>query len=470
MKFLSPVSDHEAYQRPDDLALVIVNRGLRLDDNPALQAASTHNNVIVLYLLDEATTGKGTSIQLGPWAQPPSEKRQAYLSASLTHMDQSLRRMGQSLWVLQRSAEQLVSLIQKLSVRYVYSIESAGYNEEQRWRALCKSLPDTLFLRYQCHSLYKASQLPCSIVGLPGVFTPFRKKIENCEVLTPLKPLAKIPPAPLMSAALLQTEGAQAVPEFAASQPPLYFSPVVPASNWQNHLEVYFSSEHPSTYKTTRNQLQGMFKSSDWSVPLAYGLVSVRTIKAHLQEYENQFGANDSTYWLWFELLWREYFFWYSCKWGAKLFSFSGVSDKKPLTTFNSHRFKSWCSASTPYPLVNACINELKTTGVLSNRGRQIVASCLVNELGVDWRYGAAFFEQHLLDYEVGSNWGNWQYIAGVGADPRGGRHFDLEKQTRSYDPKGEYIHAWQGRQHIGQLNNVDMVDWPISEDELNDK
>jgi deoxyribodipyrimidine photo-lyase len=107
-------------------------------------------------------------------------------------------------------------------------------------------------------------------------------------------------------------------------------------------------------------------------------------------------------------------------------------------------------------------MKQLNSTGYVSNRGRQIVASCLVNELSLDWRYGAAYFEQALLDYDVGSNWGNWQYLAGVGADPRGQRHFDLEKQTRLYDPDHLFIDRWQGNQQMGLLDTIDATGWPI--------
>jgi deoxyribodipyrimidine photo-lyase len=107
-------------------------------------------------------------------------------------------------------------------------------------------------------------------------------------------------------------------------------------------------------------------------------------------------------------------------------------------------------------------MKELNATGFLSNRGRQIVASCLVNELAIDWRYGAAYFEQQLLDYDVGSNWGNWQYLAGVGADPRGKRHFDLEKQTKQFCPDGLYINKWQASNPYLYLDSVDAADWPI--------
>ena len=107
-------------------------------------------------------------------------------------------------------------------------------------------------------------------------------------------------------------------------------------------------------------------------------------------------------------------------------------------------------------------MNQLKTIGYISNRGRQLVASCFVHELGLDWRYGAAFFQKHLIDYDAASNWGNWQYLAGVGADPRGHRHFNLEKQTQAYDPNGEFIKCWHGKEKMLSIDNVDMVDWPL--------
>jgi deoxyribodipyrimidine photo-lyase len=107
-------------------------------------------------------------------------------------------------------------------------------------------------------------------------------------------------------------------------------------------------------------------------------------------------------------------------------------------------------------------MRQLKQTGYLSNRGRQIAASCFVNELGMDWRYGAAWFEHQLTDYDVAVNWGNWQYIAGVGVDPRGGRHFDLDKQAALYDADGAYTAKWAPGVTDSVLDSVDAADWPI--------
>jgi deoxyribodipyrimidine photo-lyase len=228
------------------------------------------------------------------------------------------------------------------------------------------------------------------------------------------------------------------------------------------HLADYFADEYAMRYKETRNELDGWRNSTKFSPWLASGSLSARLVLSQLQAYEQDVGANESTYWIFFELFWREYFQWYALCHGRRLFAFKGIKNRKPLTSFYAERFQRWCKGDTPYPLVNACMKQLNATGYMSNRGRQIVASCFVNELGLDWRFGAAYFEQQLLDYDVAANWGNWQYLAGVGADPRGQRHFDIEKQTRQYDPDYVFIKQWGGDIHPTAIDSVDAADWPI--------
>lgn len=99
--------------------------------------------------------------------------------------------------------------------------------------------------------------------------------------------------------------------------------------------------------------------------------------------------------------------------------------------------------AKTGYPLVDANLKELFQTGWMSNRGRQNVASFMAKILQLDWRFGAALFEHFLIDYDVSSNYGNWQYISGVGVDPREDRIFNVTLQAKKYDEKGEYIKHW---------------------------
>ncbi|BBG95411.1 cryptochrome 3 [Prunus dulcis] len=105
--------------------------------------------------------------------------------------------------------------------------------------------------------------------------------------------------------------------------------------------------------------------------------------------------------------------------------------------------FESWRDGRTGYPLIDANMKELSTTGFMSNRGRQIVCSFLVRDMGIDWRMGAEWFETCLLDYDPCSNYGNWTYGAGIGNDPREDRYFSIPKQARTYDPEGEYVAYW---------------------------
>ena len=204
----------------------------------------------------------------------------------------------------------------------------------------------------------------------------------------------------------------------------------------------YFETNSASTYKETRNALDGENYSTKFSIWLSNGCISARNIISNLKKYESLNGKNQSTYWIFFELLWREYFQWYAHHYKESLYKISGVTGIRPLSSFYAERLKKWEQGTTPYPLVNALMNQLVSTGYMSNRGRQIVASCLVNELELDWRYGASFMESHLIDYDVASNWGNWQSIAGVSSDGKK-KHFDINKPPNLNIYKTKKVQKW---------------------------
>ena len=208
------------------------------------------------------------------------------------------------------------------------------------------------------------------------------------------------------------------------------------------HLKQYLDRRLPDTYKQTRNQLMGMDYSSKFSPWLSLGCMSARTIAAELDDYESKYGANDGTYWLWFELLWRDYFRFLHFKYGRKLYRKTGLSDHPP-SKFGRAQFAQWCGGHTGEGLIDAAMTELSTTGYLSNRLRQVVASYWIYDMKGDWRAAAAWFESQLIDYDVYSNQGNWLYIAGRGTDPRGGRAFNVAKQTNDHDSNGKYRRRW---------------------------
>jgi deoxyribodipyrimidine photo-lyase len=209
-------------------------------------------------------------------------------------------------------------------------------------------------------------------------------------------------------------------------------------------LRYYTAESHAlATYKETRNELIGDVYSSKFSPWLALGALSVKHIMRTINNYELQYLANESTYWMKFELLWREFFQWTMKKHGDSCFSFEGIRGKKQSVYHDQRLIDDWRYGTTQDDFVNANMNELLLTGYMSNRGRQNVASYFVHTLKQDWRIGAEWFESQLIDYDVASNWGNWMYVAGVGNDPRQDRVFNTKKQADMYDANGEYRSLW---------------------------
>ena len=212
----------------------------------------------------------------------------------------------------------------------------------------------------------------------------------------------------------------------------------------KKRLNYYlYESKKASTYKDTRNGLIGEGYSTKFSPYLANGALSPRTILAELKNYEAQFGQNKSTYWIWFELLWRDYFRHALRHHGQKMFLKGGLNGNKIVLNDTNSAFKKWTEGKTPSSFVNANMIELRQTGFMSNRGRQNVASFLVYDLQSDWRKGAAWFEHCLIDYDVASNQGNWLYITGLGFNPKGGSRFNVSSQQERYDHDRSFTNLW---------------------------
>jgi deoxyribodipyrimidine photolyase len=208
-------------------------------------------------------------------------------------------------------------------------------------------------------------------------------------------------------------------------------------------IEYYFNTKKLATnYFETRNGLVGRDFSTKLSRFLSSGLLDVRYLYNCVKDFENENGSNKSTYWIIFELLWREFFYWHYQKHTTRYFSENGVKGEKDFSNFKKYSFEELRSL-TDHKLFNAALNELEETGFHSNRVRQIFASVWINDLKLNWRSGADFYETYLIDYDVYSNYGNWQYLAGIGVDPRGKRYFDVEKQLAIYDPEETYFKKW---------------------------
>ncbi len=258
------------------------------------------------------------------------------------------------------------------------------------------------------------------IKDLPQVFTVFRKE---CEKKVSVRKTVSIQPKSIENL----IENKTSIPtleDLGYEDFELNKNTAFPFKGGENQAlnrieNYFFETENLSKYKQTRNGLIGSDYSSKLSAWLANGSVSARTIYWKVKQYEEQIEANEDTYWLIFELIWRDFFKYISMKFGNKIFQIDGILNHKYDWKFNQKAFKQWISGNTNEPFVNANMIELAETGFMSNRGRQNVASFWAKEWQQDWRIAAAYFESMLIDYDVHSNYGNWMYNAGVGNDPR---------------------------------------------------
>ncbi len=438
-----------------DVGLLWFTNDLRIEDNQTLVSAAESCHKLICVYVVEQTWFKSNRYGL----KSISEKRWQFLYESLIDLNVSLERLNQSLLIVFDDPVVAVSkLIKEYGVSALFKSELPGVYENLQLNHVKQKFPKLSLYQYPALTLFSKSTLPISLDAFREIksFSYFRRKVEPLESVSSFKTPLVLPPVPGNSKWSLPK-----LPELKNVATETAF--VGGADSGKRQLLKYFSSQNPTEYKQVRNELDGWNNSTKFSPWLANGSISVWQIVRLLKQFEREVTENESTYWISFELLWREYFHWLSKVHTSKFFHRNGIRDTNILTSYYPERFKRWCEGNTPYPLVNACMKQLNQTGYMSNRGRQIVASCLVNELSVDWRYGAAYFEQQLIDYDVAVNWGNWQYLAGVGSDPRGKRHFDLDKQTEIYDPERIFIKKWKAEQHEPTLDAVDAADWPIA-------
>ena len=403
---------------------------LRLVDNPAFTQACLHADYLLpVYVHDS----KEQEIVYGFERQGPH--RQAFLRASLDDLRSQLRARGSDLLEFSgKSAEVLLQLFKDHAADAIYCEQIEAPEEIEQVRILQEQGAE--LKEFWQSSMLDPQTLPFELEKMPDVFTAFRREVERAQLKFArlINAPEKIPSLP---AAL--PEGSK-LPSRAQSVLHPYL--LGGASYAQAHLKQYLERRLPDSYKETRNQLIGMDYSSKFSAWLALGCISARDIAVQLSDYENRYGANDGTYWLWFELLWRDYFRFIHFKYGRKLYRASGLTGV-PVKPSYAPSFEQWRTGSTGTALVDAGMRELQQSGYLSNRMRQIVASYWIYDMQGDWRAGAAWFESQLIDYDVYSNQGNWLYIAGRGTDPRGGRPFNVAKQTQDHDPKEIYRKLW---------------------------
>ncbi len=370
-------------------------------------------------------------------------RRRQFILASVLEFQKKAQDRGAVCLISHLPVQDLFpALLEKTQVQKIYFSSAITHEEledEQRVREL--GLP---IVTRDTGALIAPDNLPMTISAVPESFTKFRTSVEPTLRIDP--PAAD--PLNLPSWESTEIELLCPLPaDFLKTSVRPHLQLRGGESFGLSRVHDYiWAADALKSYKQTRNGLLNWNDSSKISPWLAVGALSARFVFAEIQRYEENRVRNESTYWLFFELLWRDYFRLIAQKWGAQFFvGKTKVNRLPPVKTLEvDDLFDRWCQGLTEDDFVNANMRELSQTGWMSNRGRQNVASYLCKQLGVDWRRGAAYFEQQLIDYDPCSNWGNWAYQAGAGQDGRD-RAFDTQKQAALYDPDLRYRKLWLG-------------------------
>ena len=411
--------------------IVWFRNDLRVHDHvPLFSAIAKGKEVIPVYCFDPRDF---VDMELG--FQKTGPFRAKFLIESVDNLKKSLQNLGANLLVeVGHAEEKVLDLAIKYQADAIFFSEEVAQEEKRVEELLEKaawkrSIATEAFWQ---STLFHIEDLPFPANLVPEVFTQFRKE---CEKFSKVRRTIETPKT---------INFPKEIKEF-DKMPDLSTLGIESPNGSKSGVMIFNGGEKDllKTYKETRNGLLGADYSSKFSPWLALGCLSPRYIYEEVLRYEKERKKNQSTYWLIFELIWRDYFRFICKKHGNKVFQIGGIKNHVDNWSRDESLFWKWAKGQTGLPFVDANMRELNETGFMSNRGRQNVASFLVNDLGIDWRWGAAYFESQLIDYDVCSNWGNWMYVAGVGNDPRENRYFNILRQANNYDKKGDYIRHW---------------------------
>lgn len=416
---------------------------LRLEDNPALLACLEARCLLPVYVIDPAQFEPGA---LG--SRTLGVHRARLLLESLAALDSALRHHGSRLLVVQAAAEEAIPrLVEHLDLQSVITSEEISPEGRATVEAVRQRLGCTPLRETAGNELFHPDELPWAIAESPAVFSRFRTDIAQRHAVFQAKPAPnRLPALPENCEHLF--EAIPSLSQLGLGEPLAAPNSAFPYSGGEAaahaRLRDYFwEGLELRDYQATRNNFVGTGYSSKLSPWLANGCLSVRRVASELRRHEAQHGANDSTRALWDALLWREFFRTLMRHHGTALYRHAGLNATQQAPTQTDERFAHWCVGRTGLPLVDACMRELSATGYLSSRGRQVAAAYLISELQQDWRHGAAWFEEHLIDHEAASNWGNWNCIASLCSNPLRENPFNALRMARRFDPDAFYVSLW---------------------------
>ena len=426
-------------QKEETANLVWFRSNLRVEDNTSLSRAIKDSSRVIGYInIDPAT------FELSDYGFKKTEKfRTKFLLESIQDLKKQLNGINISLIITNQDFETSInSIIEKYNIRSIYMQKEWTRDELAEEKQIPKHIN---LIKDFDQFLYSPESVKEVYENIPRGFSNFRKKCEKyLNIEYPLqipKPLDK--KNNIDDVYSIPTLNDLGFEEFRVHKNSVFKFLGGETSAKERVYEYFFETKRISKYKLTRNGLLGKDYSSKLSSWLANGSISVRYVYMQIKKYEEEIEKNESTYWLFFELIWRDFFKYVSMQHKDKFFSKSGIYGNSKDWSNNKELINRWINGETNEPFVNANMKELSQTGFMSNRGRQNVANYLTKELKIDWRIGAEYFESLLIDYDVHSNYGNWLYNAGIGNDSMPFRKFNPKLQSERYDPNKEYEKLW---------------------------
>lgn len=395
-----------------------IRRDLRLTDNLALHAALEAGSVLPVFILD-------------PSFAKTSSRRRNFLYEGLHALDQDLKKRGSYLVIRSgKPVDVLQKLCEETKAETIFAEEDFTAHARSRDMQISKILPLQLIGGQTVHHpnmVLKPDGKPYTI------YTPYSKRWK--ANLTQIRIIPS--PEKMDTPAGIQSE---TLPQFSNT-------PLFPAGEQEALVRLEeFLHKKIYSYADDRNRMD-LEGTSSLSPYLRFGMLGLRQAVSAAQQAMSEAGSAESKrnaeIWL-NELIWREFYI-------QILYHFPHVSKGSFNASLanipwrnNETEFAAWKEGKTGIPIVDAAMRQLKETGWMHNRARMIVASFLVKDLLIDWRWGEAWFMENLLDGDPAANNGGWQWTAGTGTDAAPYfRIFNPVLQSEKFDPDGDYIRKW---------------------------
>lgn len=406
-----------------------LRRDLRLHDHRPLQLATAPNfKAAVVFVFD-----KNILKELSP-----DDRRLTFIYRSLQEIDKKLRQMGSRLLILIGDpTEEIPRLSAKLKIKKVFAGEDYEPKAKKRDAEVKKKL-QAIGIEFELikdQVIFSGRQILTQSQQVYRVFTPYKKnwlsQLQASDYLEATPNLKNLRALDMESKGFAEFPSLEQI-GFRPVDLILTPGPLAGQKRLQNFAEIIFD------YSQNRNfvSLEG---TSMLSPHLRFGTISIR----EAVRLAKAAGSEGHKTWL-NELIWREFY-------QMILDQFPHVETKAFRVKYQNiqwpgtkQHFKAWCEGRTGFPLVDAAMRLFNDTGWMHNRLRMIVASFLVKDLLVNWRWGEEYFAQHLLDFDLAANNGGWQWSASTGVDAQPYfRIFNPTLQAKRFDPEGEFIREY---------------------------